>query len=138
MKIVKVEGRFQLEIRLFVRLLLPKTAKKLPKIGRTFEGPIKWTIWTLLTVETALESTVKSAKLIELICSSQQTIVFVLLAGVNIPLAWSKVQILDRTSNLCGKTVLMQDFCGGSDQSKLWATRFSGFGLFTSFNWNKP
>jgi hypothetical protein len=58
-------------------------------------------------------------------------------AGVNIPLAWSKVQILDRTSKLFGKAVLMQDFCGGSDQSKLWATRFSGFGLFTLFNWNK-
>ena len=45
-------------------------------------------------------------------------------AGVNIALAWSKVQILDRTSKLFGKAVLMQDFCGGSDQSKLWAPDF--------------
>jgi len=37
-----------------------------------------------------------------------------------------KVRILDRTGHLCVKTVQIQDYCGGSDQSKLRATSLSG------------
>ncbi len=97
--------------------------QKLPRIGWTFKEHIQQSIQQTISVKTGQKSSKSQIQ------SRLNWFFIAVLFCVSLSSAvqcYSKVQILDRTSHLCVKTVQIQDYCGESDQSKLRGTSLSG------------